>query len=100
MHEVSVVGVPDEKYGEAVGAFVVPAKGWDTTDTAQDAAGETASGRKVLRAEDIRQWVKENLSGHLAPKYVWWIDEYPKTASGKIQKYKLRDRATSLVKAG
>jgi acyl-coenzyme A synthetase/AMP-(fatty) acid ligase len=92
------VGVPDEKYGEVVGAFVVPAKGWVTNDGAQGTSETSSTGKNVLREEDIQKWVKENLSGHLVPKYVWWTDGYPKTASGKIQKYKLRDIAAELAK--
>lgn len=96
VQEVSVVGVPDSKYGEAVGAFVVPAKGWSTTT----GSGGGADGGKVLREEDVQAWVRDKLSGHLAPKHVWWVDEYPKTASGKIQKYKLREMAVDLLKQG
>lgn len=96
VQEVSVVGVHDEKHGESVGAFVVPAKGWQTSgDNSHVPDGKESN---VLRKEDIKQWVKENLSAHLSPKHIWWIDEYPKTASGKIQKYKLRDMAASLLK--
>ncbi|OIW31127.1 long-chain-fatty-acid-CoA ligase [Coniochaeta ligniaria NRRL 30616] len=72
--EVSVVGVPDERYGESVGVFVVLHKG-----------------------EEVREWVRTHLSPHLVPKYVFWVDDFPKTASGKIQKFKLRDRARRLV---
>ncbi|KAF7515717.1 hypothetical protein G7054_g14443 [Neopestalotiopsis clavispora] len=96
VQEVSVVGVPDDKYGESVGAFVVPAKGWATTTEA--ASSSDGSNGNVLREEDIRSWVKEKLSSHLVPKHIWWIDEYPKTASGKIQKYKLRDLAVDLLR--
>jgi acyl-CoA synthetase (AMP-forming)/AMP-acid ligase II len=96
VQEVSVVGVPDSKYGEAVGAFVVAAKGWDVSPN--ETSAESDSRANVLHQEDIRQWVRDNLSGHLVPKYVWWINEYPKTASGKIQKYKLRELAADLLK--
>ncbi|ETS77733.1 hypothetical protein PFICI_09795 [Pestalotiopsis fici W106-1] len=96
VQEVSVVGVPDDKYGESVGAFVVPAQGCATISDADPSSG--GSGGNELREEDIRRWVKEKLSGHLVPKHIWWIDEYPKTASGKIQKYKLRDMAADLLK--
>ena len=34
------------------------------------------------------------------PKYVFWVDDYPKTASGKIQKFKLRDEGAQLVREG
>lgn len=34
------------------------------------------------------------------PKYVFWVDDYPKTASGKIQKFKLREMGVQLLKDG
>ncbi|KAF1985348.1 acyl-CoA synthetase/AMP-acid ligase-like protein II [Aulographum hederae CBS 113979] len=86
--EVSVCGVPDEKYGEVVAAFVVKKSGWKNED------GEE------LTAEAIREWVKEKLSGYLAPKYVFWVDTYPKTASGKIQKFKIREMAVEWIRDG
>ena len=36
----------------------------------------------------------------IVPKYVFWVTDYPKTASGKIQKFKLREDGTRLVKDG
>jgi len=48
-----------------------------------------------LTAEDVREWVRTRLSRHTAPKHVFWIDEFPKTASGKIQKFRLREMATT-----
>ncbi|KAH8661969.1 AMP-binding enzyme [Xylariales sp. PMI_506] len=87
VQEVSVVGVPDQKYGESVGAFIVRA-------SSEGDGGEAAS----LTEDDVREWVRSKLSNHLAPKHVWWIDEYPKTGSGKIQKYKLRELAASYMK--
>jgi acyl-CoA synthetase (AMP-forming)/AMP-acid ligase II len=82
--EVSVVGVPDDRYGEAVAAFVTIHKG------------------SKLTAEEVRDWMKSRLSHHLIPKYVFWIgiDEYPKTASGKIQKFRLTEMGKDLIKAG
>lgn len=98
---VSVVGLPDEKYGEVVAAFVIKHSGKDLT------------------ANDVRKWVRENLSGHLGaflalpsslwptanqfrvvPKYVFWVEDYPKTASGKVQKFKLREGGVQLLKEG
>lgn len=77
VREVSVVGLPDEKYGEVVAAFVIP--------------------RGELSAEDVRKWVRERLSNHLVPKHVFFVDDYPKTASGKIQKFILRKEYASKV---
>ena len=48
--DVSVVGVPDARYGEAVAAFVIPRD----------------HGSKTVTAEDIQQWVREKLSNHLS----------------------------------
>ncbi|KAI2468112.1 acetyl-CoA synthetase-like protein [Annulohypoxylon bovei var. microspora] len=91
VREASVVGVPDERYGEVVAAFVA-VHGDVRTDESADEHKE-----KVLSKDEVKAWVKKHLSGHLAPKYVFWIDEFPKTASGKIQKFKLRELAKDLV---
>ena len=85
INDVSVVGLPDERYGEAVAAFVVRKHG--------------EAGDK-LSSEEVRRWVREKLSHHLVPKYIFWVDGYPKTASGKIQKFKLRETGVQLVREG
>ncbi|MCJ1453326.1 hypothetical protein MMC28_003673 [Mycoblastus sanguinarius] len=82
VNEVSVVGIADERYGEVVAAFVVPH---------QEAS---------VTAEEVRTWVREKLSHHLVPKYVFWVDSYPKTASGKIQKFKLKEEGVKLLREG
>ena len=71
--EVSVVGVPDEKWGEVPKAFVVPRPG----------AGLTAA--------EIIEFTRERLSHFKCPKHVEF-GELPKTATGKIQKFVLRNR--------
>lgn len=86
VYEVSVVGLPNERYGEVVAAFIVKKKD---------------HGKAVdLSADEVRLWVRENLSGHLVPKYVFWVDNYPKTASGKIQKFKLREQGLQMLRDG
>ncbi|KAL1847395.1 hypothetical protein Daus18300_013949 [Diaporthe australafricana] len=99
--EASVVGVPDAKHGEAVCAFVVPRAGVATEDDptfGEDGFARSESqGLPLLRKDDVRAWVRGRLSAHLVPRYVFWTDDYPKTASGKIQKYKLRDAARDLI---
>ncbi|SPO06215.1 related to long-chain fatty-acid-CoA ligase [Cephalotrichum gorgonifer] len=89
--EVSVVGVPDEELGESVAAYIIPAHGVTTCD---DGSQE---GPMVLTPGSVRDWVREHLSGHLVPKHVFWATVYPKTASGKIQKFKLRDMAKKAI---
>jgi acyl-CoA synthetase (AMP-forming)/AMP-acid ligase II len=85
INDVSVVGLPDERYGEVVAAFVVRKHG---------------AGGEKLDADEVRTWVREKLSHHLVPKYVFWVDGYPKTASGKIQKFKLKELGVQLVREG
>ncbi|KAJ9261436.1 hypothetical protein DTO021C3_3444 [Paecilomyces variotii] len=83
--DVSVVGVPDERYGEVVGAFVVPKD----------------QGKGAITIDEIKQWVRERLSNHLVPKYVFYLPgptAIPKTASGKIQKFKLKEMAIQSLK--
>ncbi|KAF8460301.1 hypothetical protein BDZ91DRAFT_833016 [Kalaharituber pfeilii] len=82
--EVSVVGVKDERYGEVVAAFIIPR--------------ENASSR--ITPAEVRDWVRGKLSRHLVPRYVFFTDSYPKTASGKIMKYVLREMGERLVAEG
>jgi fatty-acyl-CoA synthase len=82
IEDVQVVGVADAKYGEVVGAFVRLQKGSEIT------------------ASDIREYAHARIARYKCPKYVFFVDAYPTTASGKIQKYKLRQLAVELVAAG
>jgi fatty-acyl-CoA synthase len=73
--DVQVYGVPDEKYGEKVAAAV----------RARQDSG--------LTPEKVKDYCRENIARFKVPEYVDFVDEYPMTASGKIQKYKLREAA-------
>ena len=73
--DVQVYGVPDEKYGERVAAAVIKKKDASLTD------------------EDVKEYCRENIAHYKVPEYVDFVEEYPMTASGKIQKYKLREAA-------
>lgn len=73
--DVQVVGVPSEKYGEEVVAFVQLKEGQTSTE------------------EEIKEFCKEKISRFKIPAFVLFVDNYPTTASGKIQKYKLRESA-------
>ncbi|KAF4974970.1 hypothetical protein FZEAL_8181 [Fusarium zealandicum] len=98
--EASVVGIPDERYGEAVAAFVRPARGWtpaDHVEATSEASIDIVQEQGTLTRDGLREWVATKLSKHLVPKYVFWIEEYPKTASGKVQKFKLREYAKEMV---
>jgi fatty-acyl-CoA synthase len=70
--EAAVVGLPDDKWGEAPHAFVILK------------SGATATG------EELRQFARDRLAHFKAPHTVTFVDELPKTATGKIQKYVLR----------
>ena len=98
VQDASVVGVPDRQYGEVIAAFVVPHHTAAAADAADSDGKETAAPR--LSEDALREWVATNLSSHLVPKHVFWLDEYPKTASGKIQKFKLREMARELAASG
>lgn len=97
--EVSVVGLPDERYGEVVAAFIIPRQGIALKPKSEVKGEETkVTAVNILSTQEVRAWIREKLSHHLIPKYVFWVDEYPKTASGKIQKFKLRDIGLEMVK--
>ena len=73
--DVQVVGVPDKKYGEEILAYIILKDG------------------AVLDAEAVKDYVRASMARHKTPKYVLFTQSYPMTASGKVQKYKIRDLA-------
>jgi len=70
--EVAVVGVPDEKWGEAVKAVVVLKQG-------------AAASKEVLIS-----FLRQRLAGYKIPRVYQFVTELPRTPSGKVKKYKLR----------
>ncbi|EFX02325.1 AMP-binding enzyme [Grosmannia clavigera kw1407] len=100
--DVAVIGLPDARYGEAVAAVVVPHGGVHVTGGLRLAPLHGSNTRDdlnvpTLSADDVRSWARNHLSDHLVPKHVFWITEYPKTSSGKIQKFKLRAMAREVL---
>jgi acetyl-CoA synthetase len=75
--EAAVVGMPDELRGEVIEAFVVLAPGVQPSDDL---------------ADSLKQRVKTKLAAHAYPRTVHFVDELPKTPSGKIQRFVLRSR--------
>ncbi|MDA8352606.1 MAG: AMP-binding protein [Firmicutes bacterium] len=73
--DVQVVGVPDATYGEEVMAFIRVKEG------------------QTITAEELRSFCEGKIARYKIPKYVQQVDSYPMTASGKVQKYKLREQA-------
>jgi len=79
VEDVQVVGVPDAKYGEVVGAFIRRRPG------------------STLSECDVRDYARARMARYKAPAHVFFVDAYPQTASGKIQKYKLRELAKEML---
>jgi fatty-acyl-CoA synthase len=79
VHEVAVVGMPHEKWGEAPHAFVVRKPGANAT------------------AEDLRAFVRVRLAHYKCPQAFLFVAELPKTATGKIQKFVLRGRRVAIA---
>jgi fatty-acyl-CoA synthase len=75
--DVQVVGVANAKYGEEVAAFV------------------QLKPKQQASPQEISAYCQEQISYYKIPKHIFFIDDYPTTASGKIQKYKLREMALS-----
>jgi len=73
IEQVSVVGVPDEKYGEELCAWI-----------------KLKSGQ-VAKADEIRDLCRANLAHFKVPKYIKFVDAFPQTVTGKIQKFKIRE---------
>ncbi len=77
--DVQVVGIPDEKYGEIIGAFIIKEEGSQVT------------------SEDIRDYAIKKIARYKVPKHIFFVHEFPLTASGKIMKFKLRDQAVEIL---
>ena len=78
--DVQVVGIPDEKYGEIIGAFVIKEEG------------------SQLKSEDIKDYASNKIARYKVPKHIFFVQEFPLTASGKIMKFKLREQAVEFLK--
>ncbi|MCL2043809.1 MAG: AMP-binding protein [Treponema sp.] len=77
--DVQVVGITSKRYGEEIGAFVILHP--DVT----------------MNEEDVQDFCRGKISRFKIPKYVFFVDSYPLTASGKIQKYQLRELGSKKV---
>jgi acyl-CoA synthetase (AMP-forming)/AMP-acid ligase II len=70
---VAVIGVPDEKWGELVTALVV-------------------SDGSAVTPEELVAHCRSSLAGYKCPKRIEFVETLPRTATGKLQKFKLRER--------
>jgi fatty-acyl-CoA synthase len=75
--DVQVIGVPDERYGEELMAWVIPRR---------DAAAK-------LEPEALREYCRGRIAHFKVPRYVKLVDDFPMTVTGKVQKFKMRETA-------
>ncbi|HWX15323.1 MAG TPA: long-chain-fatty-acid--CoA ligase [Chthoniobacterales bacterium] len=80
VQEVAIVGMPDERWGEAPHAFVVLKTGATATET------------------DLRNYARDHLAHFKCPQRIQFVSELPKTATGKVQKYVLRGQQSAISK--
>ena len=73
--EASVIGVPDDRYGEELMAWVRVREG------------------ETLTEDEVREYCKDRIAHFKRPRYVKFADEFPMTVTGKVQKYKMREQA-------
>jgi len=74
--DVQVIGVPSKDYGEEVMAYVI-----------------LKEGMPAITEDELKDYVRSHIARHKVPRYIKFIDQFPMTASGKIQKFKLREQA-------
>ena len=79
VEQAEVVGIPDQRYGEIAGAFIIPALG------------------KSVSEEELREFCRQNIAFYKTPAHFFIVKEFPQTASGKIQKFKLREQARKIL---
>ena len=77
---IEVAGIPSPKYGEQVGAFIKIKEGCTLTE------------------EEVKLYCRGQIARYKIPKYIFFVEGYPMTASGKIQKYRLKDIGLDLLK--
>jgi len=77
--DVQIIGVPSEKYGEEVMAFIRVKDG------------------HVLTPESVQNFCKGQIAGWKIPRYVAFVEDYPYTSNGKVQKFKLREMAIEML---
>ncbi len=78
--DVQVIGVPDEKYGEELCAWV-----------------QLRDGAEPLDAEKVREFATGKLAHYKIPKYVLVVEEFPMTVTGKVRKVEMREKSVDLL---
>jgi fatty-acyl-CoA synthase len=80
--DAQVIGVPDERYGEELMAWI-----------------RMRPGAEPISAEQVREYCTGKLAHYKIPRYVHVVDEFPMTVTGKIRKVEMRERATEILRA-
>lgn len=70
-----MIGVPDKKYGEEIMACVIVEEG------------------QTLTEDELKTFVAASMARHKVPRYVWFMDKFIMNDAGKIQKFKMREKA-------
>jgi fatty-acyl-CoA synthase len=73
--DVQVIGVPDERYGEELMAWIIARPG------------------ATLSEEEVREFCRGQIAHYKIPRYVKFVDSFPMTVTGKVQKFKMREVA-------
>ncbi|WEV79085.1 AMP-binding protein [Janibacter cremeus] len=81
--DVQVIGVPDDRYGEELMAWVV-----------------LSPGTQSLTAEEVREFATGRLAHYKIPRYVHVTDQFPMTVTGKVRKVEMRERASEILERG
>ncbi len=80
IQDAAIFGIPDEKYGEEVCAWIQPSEG------------------AVIDEAAIRLFLKDKLAYFKIPKYIRFVEQYPMTVTGKLQKFKMREQMQQDIK--
>jgi fatty-acyl-CoA synthase len=78
--QVAVFGVPDHYYGEELMAWVRPKRG------------------ECVSAEEIRAYCHDRIAHFKIPRHIWFVEEFPTTVTGKLQKFRMREIAIDRMK--
>jgi fatty-acyl-CoA synthase len=78
--DVQVIGVPDEKYGEELCAWV-----------------QLREGAEPLDAEKVREFATGRLAHYKIPKYVLLVEGFPMTVTGKVRKIEMREKSVDML---
>jgi fatty-acyl-CoA synthase len=73
--DVQVIGVPDERYGEELMAWIIPRPGASLTE------------------DEVKQFCRGQIAHFKVPRYVKFVDSFPMTVTGKVQRFKMRETA-------